>query len=267
MNQETVKVEYHNGVALVMLNRGITNALNLELINQLSNILKKLKQDNGVIGVVISSSNEKFFSIGFDIPQLFGLPRSDFKIFYGSFNHLCLNLYTFPKPTIAAITGHAVAGGCIIALCCDYRFIAEGKKKMGLNEIKLGVPIPYPADLILQQIAGYRHAREIVDTGEFFMPEILEKMGLVDTIMPLDQIQAKAIEKVQQLAMSSQKTYAEIKRSRVEITEARTLSKLEEKEKIFLDLWYSDEARKRLKEAMGKFQIQLTLKPVGIEGV
>jgi enoyl-CoA hydratase/carnithine racemase len=253
MDQEIVKVEYMNCVALVRLNRSITNALNLELINQLANIFRKLKQDNNVNGVVVSSTNDKFFSIGFDIPQLFGLPRGDFKIFYGSFNRLCLDLYTFPKPTIAAITGHAVAGGCIIALCCDYRFIAEGKKTMGLNEIKLGVPIPYPADLILQQIAGYRYAREIVDTGEFYLPETLQKMGLVDAILPLDQVQTNAIEKVQQLGTSSQKTYAEIKRNRVELTETRILSKLEEKEEIFLDIWYSDEARKRLKEAMEKF--------------
>lgn len=253
MNQEIVKVEYQNYVALVMLNRSITNALNLELVSQLANVLEKLKQNHSVYSAVVSSSSEKFFSIGFDIPQLFELPRSDFKIFFKSFNRLCLDLYTFPKPTIAAITGHAVAGGCIITLCCDYRFIAEGKKKMGLNEIKLGVPIPYPADVILQQIVGFRYAREIVDTGEFYLPETLQQMGIVDAIMPLEQVQTKAIEKGRLLGESSQKTYAMIKRNRVELIEARILSKLEEKEEIFLDIWYSDEARKRLKEAMEKF--------------
>lgn len=253
MNQNIVKVEYQNRVALVILNRSTTNALNLELINQLANILNKLKQDHNVCGVVVSSSNDKFFSIGFDIPQLIELPLSDFRIFYSSFNRFCLDLYTFPKPTIAAISGHAVAGGCIIALCCDYRFIAEGKKKMGLNEIKLGVPIPYPADVILQQIVGFRYAREVVEGGEFYLPQTLKQMGIVDAIMPLDQVLTAAIEKVRLLGESCQKTYAMIKRDRVELIEAQILSKLEEKEVLFLDMWYSDDARKRLRDAMEKF--------------
>ena len=248
-----VKVEYRNRAALVLLNRSITNALNLDLINRLTDILKELKQDGDVGSVVVSSSNDKFFSIGFDIPQLFGQPRREFKIFYGSFNRLCLELYTFPKPTIAAITGHAVAGGCIIALCCDYRFIAEGKKKMGLNEIKLGVPLPYPAEVVLQEVVGFRYAREFFEGGDFYLPETLQRMGMVDVIMPLDHVQIKAIERGQQLGESCKETYAITKRNRVEPIEARILSELEEREVAFLDMWYSDDARKKLKDAMGKF--------------
>ena len=114
-----LRIEYQDKTYTVRLNRGVTNALNLELIRELTEILNKFKKNPAAQGLILTGSNEKFFSIGFDIPQLFGFTESDFKTFYKSYNQLCLNLYTLPKPTIAAITGHAIAGGCILALCCD----------------------------------------------------------------------------------------------------------------------------------------------------
>lgn len=152
-----IRREYRDRVAILKLNRGIINALNLQLVNQLAENLQKVRDDSDVHSLVLCSSNEKFFSIGFDIPELFKLTRKDFRVFYQAFNRVCMDLYTLPKPTIAAITGHAIAGGCILALCCDYRFIAEGRKLMGLNEIKLGIPVPYPGDCILRHVAGTRN--------------------------------------------------------------------------------------------------------------
>ncbi len=253
MNQKMIRIEYHDKVAIVKLDRNVTNALNLEFVNELTETIQKVKRDSDIYSLVLSSSNEKFFSIGFDIPQLFELSRNDFRVFYQAFNRVCMELYTLPKLTIAAITGHAVAGGCILALCCDYRFISEGRKKMGLNEIKLGVPVPYLVDCVLRQIVGFRNAREIMDTGEFYEPEKLFQMGMVDQILSLDQLLVKSIEKAQSLGALSQDAFAMIKRNRVEMLEAQVLTKLEEKEKFFLKCWYSDETRKRLKEAIAKF--------------
>ncbi|MFH2057592.1 MAG: enoyl-CoA hydratase-related protein [Pseudomonadota bacterium] len=70
--------------------------------------------------------------------------------FFQRFNQLTLDLYTLPLPTACAISGHAIGGRNILALTGDYRFMAEGKKRIGLNEIQLGVPVPYLADLILR---------------------------------------------------------------------------------------------------------------------
>jgi enoyl-CoA hydratase/carnithine racemase len=151
------------------------------------------------------------------------------------------------------MTGHAIAGGCILALCCDYRFIAEGRKLMGLNEIKLGVPVPYLADCVLRHVVGARHAREIVETGEFYGPDKLLQMGVVDQVMPLEQVLPKAIEKAASLGTLPQAAFALIKRNRVEMVEAHILAHLEEKERVFLERWYSPEARERLEEAMEKF--------------
>jgi enoyl-CoA hydratase/carnithine racemase len=248
-----IHTEHHDEVAVVKLNRGVTNAINRQLVEELSETLQEMRRDSSVHALVLGSVNDKFFSIGLDIPQLFELSRQDFQSFYRAFNRVCLDLYTLPKPTIAAITGHAIAGGCILAFCCDYRLIADGRKLMGLNEIKLGIPVPYPADCILRQLVGVRYAREITDSGEFYQPDELLQMGLVDEVVPLEQVLSRSIEKARSLGASSQEAFAMIKRNRVETVEAEILARLEEKERLFIERWYSDEARGRLREAMEKF--------------
>ncbi len=248
-----ITLDYQDKVMIVNLNRGVINALNLELVNRLSEVFKKAKNDPDVHGLVLGSSNEKFFCIGFDIPGLYDLDRGDFAGFFQAFNHMCLELYTLPKPTTAAITGHATAGGCILALCCDYRLIAQGKKSMGLNEIKLGVPIPYLADCILRSIVGVRYARDIMESGDFYQPGQSLQMGLVDQVLPVEQVRSQAVEKVRLTGSMDQLAYALIKRNRVESIEAQFLACWQEKQESFIQCWYSPQARQKLKEAIEKF--------------
>lgn len=250
---ELISIEQRGQVILARLTRGVTNALSLECVNELAQMLQWVKSDAGVRGLVLASANEKFFSIGFDIPQLYDLGRDDFLRFFLVFNRVCLDLYTLPKPTFAAMTGHAIAGGCILALCCDYRFIAEGRKLMGLNEIKLGAPVPYLADSILRSLIGVRQAREVMDKGEFYPPEACLAMGMVDRILPPDKVVEQAVEQAAELAALPAAAFGAIKRNRVEGIEAQVLARQEEKARLFVECWYADEARARLREAMAKF--------------
>jgi enoyl-CoA hydratase/carnithine racemase len=84
----------HAGTAIIKLDRGVTNALSLELVNGLGETLQQVEDDADVHSLVLVSANDKFFSIGFDIPQLFDLAREDFEAFYRAFNQVCLKLYT-----------------------------------------------------------------------------------------------------------------------------------------------------------------------------
>ena len=248
-----IKVEHENKIIIAKLDRAITNALDLELINKLSSIIEQIKKDPDIRGLILTSANDKFFSIGFDIPALYDLARKDFRVFYQTFNRLCIDLFSLPVPTMAAITGHAVAGGCIIALCCDYRYIASGKTKMGLNEVKLGVPIPYPVDRMLYHIVGHQTAREISDTGDFYEPDTLLAMGLVDKVISSKELMDAAITKVAALGDNPRDAFAMIKNNRVEPILAQIGSKLKEKEDAFLRAWYNEKTRQRLKKAMEKF--------------
>ena len=124
---------------------------------------------------------------------------------------------------------------------------------MGLNEIKLGVPVPYIADCVLRYVIGVRRAREILETGEFCQSDELLEMGMVDQVLPLEDVLPKAIEKAQVLGSMPHEAYAMIKRNRIEAVEQQVLTNWEEKAERFIDLWYSDETRGLLKEAMEKF--------------
>lgn len=250
---ELIEIEYQDNVAVMRLNNGTTNPLNLKFLQIISRELQKLKQDNSVVGLVLTGNNDKFFSIGFDIPKLYDASRDEFRTFYRTYNSLCMELYTLPKPIIAAITGHAIAGGCILTLCCDYRFIAEGRKLMGLNEVKLGVSVPYPGVVILHQVVGTRNAREILEVGDFYEADESLGMGLVDHVFPLEQVLPEAIEKAKKVGELPNEAYQEIKRNNIEKVEEQILTHLEEKEQFFIECWFSDDARERLKEAMKKF--------------
>ncbi|MFW9902986.1 MAG: enoyl-CoA hydratase/isomerase family protein [Candidatus Thorarchaeota archaeon] len=248
-----ISLEVSDNVGILKLDRGITNAINLEFVKQIAEKLQDLKANPKIHSIVLSSTSEKFFAIGFDIPELIDLSPKEFKVFYQSYNQLCLDLYSYPKPTVVALLGHAIAGGCIIALCCDYRFIAEGRKLMGLNEVKLGVPIPYPGDCILRQIVGPRHAQEITYVGDFYPSKELLQMGIVDAVFPLEQVLNKSIEKAKLLGSLPQGAFERIKCNRIELVRAQIIEYLAEKEEIFLEHWFSAEAREHLKEAVKKF--------------
>jgi len=259
-----VELNYIEHVAVVKLNRGVTNALNLALFQGLADKLRSAASDPGVSAIVLTSASEKFFSIGFDIPGLFHLPREEFAAIYRDFNLTWMELYTLPKPTVAAITGHAIAGGCILALCCDYRLMSSGRlssggggergKLIGLNEIKLGVPVPFLVDCILRDLVGTRTARDIVETGEFFIAEQALEMGLVDRVTPQDEVLPASIEKARMLGTLPQEAYRIMKQNRVESTAQRILGQWEDRQRMFVDRWYSDAARQQLNAAMEKFQ-------------
>lgn len=248
-----LSIDYQDNIAILKMDRGVTNALNLEFITGLDQAFQDIAENSNIHALVFASNNDKFFSIGFDIPQLFELSRQDFQDFYRRANQMFLDLFTLPIPTVAALTGHAIAGGCILALCCDYRLIAAGRKLMGLNEIKLGVPVPYLADLILQSLVGVRYSRHIVESGEFYESKELQQFGMVDQILPPDDVLPKAIQKALTLASMPTEAYRGIKRNRTEPIESQFRMRSKEKEALFVECWYAEAAKARLREAIKKF--------------
>jgi enoyl-CoA hydratase/carnithine racemase len=248
-----ISLDRQKNVAVLKLDRSTTNAINLELVETLSSALQEVKHDPRVRALVLTSANNKFFSIGFDIPELYDLDRSEFETFYREFNNLCLDLYTLPKPVVASLNGHAIAGGCILALCCDYRLMAADKKLIGLNEVKLGVPVPYLADCILRELVGIRLARQIMETGDFYSSEQALQVGLVDQALPLELLLPNALQKASSLGDSPGEAFALIKQNRIESIEAQILARWHKKQAAFIDCWYSQEARELLKLAMDKF--------------
>jgi|Deesub1362A_J573_1020465.scaffolds.fasta_scaffold00565_1 enoyl-CoA hydratase/carnithine racemase len=247
-----LEVEYTERIAVVKLNRKSKNAFNTKFAREVFDTLLEIRDSEKVRGLVVTSTSDKFFSIGFDVSQLYSADRREFERFFRSFSDMCYTLYTFPKPTVAAITGHAVAGGCILALCCDYRFMAE-RGYIGLNEVRLGVPIPLLAYLVLNQIVGDRYASEIAYSGELYTPQQALEMKLIDGIFSINELLAKSVEKAEKLAELPGKAFQAIKQNRTRMVEKEYSEHFEEDMLSFIEFWFSEEAREMLKKVIKYF--------------
>ncbi len=253
MSGNLYTIDIAEQTAVLKLKNGVTNPLSLEFVKALTEAVVSIKDNETVSSLVICSANEKFFSIGWNLPELINYDREQFSEFFRAFNRLSMEIYTFPKPVITAISGHAVAGGCLLALCSDYRFIAEGRKLMGLNEIKLGVPIPYPGDCMLRNLTGYRNARDIVDFGEFYEPDRLLELEMVDKVLPPEELINEALREAKTLGSFPAEAFMITKESRIEDIVTVIKSREKAKEESFLDCWFSEPARAGLKAAAKKF--------------
>ena len=247
---EKIKLEQHKDVALLRLDNKVTNAINTAMVENLSAAVNRIKTE--FKGLVLAGG-EKFFSMGFDLPALLKLDRSGMTEFFYRFNQVVFDIYTLPMPTACAITGHAIAGGTILASSCDYRFLASGRKLMGLNEIKLGVPVPYLSDLMLRQSVGDRAATEMIYQGEFIEPINAGKIGLVDEVLYQDKVESRAIEKITKLAALPGQAFAAIKANRVEAIRLAYEKNYKVKNEIFLDCWFSQPVQELLSKAAEKF--------------
>ena len=202
---------------------------------------------------MVLAGGEKFFSMGFDLPKLLLLDRSGMTEFFYFFNKVVFEILTLPVPTSAAIKAHAIAGGTILLLACDYRVAASGKVLIGLNEIKLGVPAPYLPDLILRRIAGDVVASEMLYFGEFIDSLDAAKKGIITSMFPKSDVEDKALEIVASVAKLPAKAFQASKANRVEAIRSRYENSFRTKNEEFLDCWFSSKTQELLSEAAKKF--------------
>ncbi len=246
----SIVTETHQEVALIRLSNGVTNPIGLDLVLDLEQTLDRVKSSHQ--GLILSGG-EKFFSIGFDLPGLLQLDRAGLEDFYSSFNRTLFKLLTLPLPTLCCITGHAVAGGCILSLGCDFRIAASEKTKIGLNEIGIGVPVPYLADMLLRQIIGHQAALKMMYSGDFISSAQAEALGLVDEILDRDQLEIRALEKIRRFSNAPSAAFAVIKSNRLESITKRFEKNFPDKLQAFLNIWFDPDTQTLLTRAAEKF--------------
>lgn len=196
---ETIRIDRRNNYAIMHLDRGKANAINHEMVKEIRNSVAALSQDKSVRGVIITGKPH-FFSAGLDLIELAQYGYEEIKSFWTDFFGMMLDLAKFPKPTIAAISGHSPAGGAIIAITCDHRYMAEGDKyTIGLNEVAVGILISEPIFHLYSFWLGKKNAYQALLAGKLFTGPEAKEAGLVDEIYVLDELLAKAEEKMQQL--------------------------------------------------------------------
>jgi enoyl-CoA hydratase/carnithine racemase len=243
-------LEFHDSVAVLSLYNGVTNAINPQMVRDLEECMEKVKAQ--AHGLVIAGG-EKFFSIGFDLPLLLSLDRVAMTDFFNHFNKLAYDLYSMGIPTAAVLAGHAIAGGHILAMTTDFRFAVQGRKQIGLNEIKLGIPVPYLADLILRQVVGDRVATEMIFGGEFMTVDQALHAKVVDDLFQADVLETKVIQKIASLASMDGAAFGAVKANRVEPVRLKYQQHYQARNQFFIDAWFSPDVQKKLKQAAKHF--------------
>ncbi len=245
-----INVEPLGDIAVLRLQNGVTNAIDPDLVTACSQSLKAISQ--AYRGMVLTGGN-KFFSIGLNLPELLKYDRKVLTRFWQDFDEMMIDLFTLPIPTVCAISGHAVAGGTILALACDFRYIASGKRFMGLNEVTIGVPVPYLADMMLRQIIGDGKATEMTYGGAMIDPDQAAVIGLVGEVVEEKNLLEKAVEKITPMAAYSQTAFQFIKQSRVGALVEHYQKTRDERLTSFLECWYQQDVQMLLQKAAEKF--------------
>jgi enoyl-CoA hydratase/carnithine racemase len=247
---DTVIKTFQDHIAILRLNSGPTNPISSKLVNELSQSLADIK---GAARGMVLCGGDKFFSAGFNLPELLTFDRPAMGDFLERFNQLCLALFTEPIPTVCALSGHAVAGGNILALTCDYRYAASAERKIGLNELKIGLPVPYLADLMLRHTIGDRSASQMIFSGEFMAFSDAKIIGLVDVVGSPDELDDFTLERISRIASHPGRAFSAAKANKVEEIIRRYEKNNQDKNDAFLDCWFSDRAQKNLRDAAVKF--------------
>lgn len=244
---EFVNTMIDDGIATVALNRGKVNAINETVADELTACFKELA-DNPDVQAVIFTGNGKFFTFGFDIPEFLNYPKNDFVRYLTKFTDLYTYLFLYPKPVVAALNGHTIAGGCMLAISCDYRMMVPGKPKISLNEINFGSSLFAGSVEIMKFLIGHKNAERAVISGDMYSPDEALQIGLIDQIVPPEDLMAEAQKKARELAEKDGAAFKSIKYLVRKSLADEMIRKEKDSISEFVDIWYSENTWQKLQD-------------------
>ena len=234
-----VEVETIEGIATVVISRGKVNALNGMVVDELSECLKALEVDQELKALVLTGCG-KFFSFGFDIPEFLSFTKEEFTNYLTNFTDLYTYLFLYPKPVVAALNGHTIAGGCTLALACDIRVMVAGKSKISLNEIAFGSSVFAGSTEMLRFWIGSANATKVLYSGAMYSAKEAMSLGLVQEVLNEDNLMVQARRIALDLASKHSSAFASIK-SLLRKPIAEDMMRRERASiREFVDIWYSE---------------------------
>ncbi|MDE2316073.1 MAG: enoyl-CoA hydratase/isomerase family protein [Xanthomonadaceae bacterium] len=187
----------HDTVVEIRLGRPPVNALDLAMLQSLHAALDESIR-SGARGIVLSGV-PGMFSAGVDVPALLQSDRAGVLAFWREFFATAAALACSPVPVAAAITGHSPAGGAVLALMCDYRVMAQGPYKIGLNEVQVGLAVPDCIQLALRRVVGAYRAERLLVAGAMIDAQQALACGFVDETTGIDQVTTRALHWMQEV--------------------------------------------------------------------
>ncbi len=232
------------GIAILRLARPHGNAINAELVADLHAACAELEASDAVAGVLLGASG-KLFCPGLDLTELVELDRQAMTRFVTDFNACVLALYGLTKPVVAAVAGHAVAGGCVLAMTADRRVLAESAR-IGLNEVRVGVPFPFGVARILCEQVPRAQLEEIVLLGNNYEGPDAVRVGLAHEVHPAERVEPRALELLAEFGTRDLNALRVTKR----YLRSETIASIRAHEAAhlgdFLDGWFRPSTRKRV---------------------
>lgn len=194
IGSQAVTLTREGAIGNVRLERAHGNAIDDALVESLVAALAEAESDPDVKGILLTAAG-KIFCPGLDLQELVKLDRDAMERFMRRFSAAVLTLYTFPKPCVAVMHGHALAGGCVLSLCADWRVLRRGAI-VGLNEVKVGVPLPFGVALIVREIVPKNRLTEVALLGRNFSDEDAVRAGVADELAEASTIEAMSLERL-----------------------------------------------------------------------
>lgn len=254
---ELIQVVQHGDVRELRMSRAPVNAFNDALCAALLGALQAAFDDE-VAGVLLSG-NERVFSAGLDVPHLLshGQDRSALRGSWSAFFSVAGALAGAPMPVAAALTGHAPAGGCALALCCDYRVMARSTDparplQIGLNEVQVGLAVPDGIQHLMRRVVGVHRAERLLVAGAMLTAEQAEAIGLVDALADdAAATVAQALRWLQAMAQLPRAPQRKTRRiARADVGAALDGVDLDE----FIDGWYQPDAQAALQAMVARLR-------------
>ncbi len=177
-------------VHVVTMTSNKVNAMNDDFFSDLQAAIAEL-QSAEVLPVVLTGTGGCFCA-GLDLRTLYELDRVTLTSFVDRLDATVLAWLSLPRPTVAAINGHAIAGGCVLALACDLRVAVDRGALIGMNEVQVGIPFPAVPLAVARHGLSPSHAREVLLAGSLYAPENARARGLVDELAPASEVVTRA---------------------------------------------------------------------------
>lgn len=187
---EFVHIQFTDGVATILLDRPKMNALNLQMQREIADAAREVSARSDV-GAVVVYGGDRVFAAGADVKEMAGMSFQDMAAASHSLHDSFNAVASIPQPTIAAITGYALGGGCELAMCCDIR-IAADDAQLGQPEILLGIIPGAGGTQRLPRLVGPARAKELIFSGRFVPAEEALRIGLVEQVVPAADVYATA---------------------------------------------------------------------------
>ena len=246
-----VEILHHGDIVELKLARPPVNALDPTLCKDLRGAI-----DNaiaaGAQGLVLSGG-AKVFSAGLDVPFLVSLgnDRHALMTAWKLFFDCAMALASCPVPVVAALAGHAPAGGCVLALCCDYRVMASGPFRIGLNETQVGLVAPEGIQRLLRRVVGTYRAERMLVSGDMLDAEQALQAGLVDELVEIDNVALRARVWLEHLLTLPRQAMLQTRAiARADMIEALQPHNIQLDR--FIDAWYAPETQAALHTLVAK---------------